>query len=83
MVETKAKRISKTVDFFSFHDSNPLLNKEKKISLLLLDLIDIVLSPTDTLLSIKYWSELNNVLQTMQELMFKNVNGTYVSQERT
>ena len=75
MIETKGIWVSNTIEFFPAKCSDPLINEEKQIGLLLDDLVSILSKPTRTIPSITYGSELNNALRTMQQLMCKYATG--------
>ena len=75
MLESKAVRVSNTVEFFPVACQDPILSDGERISMLLADLISIVSKPTRTIASIRYGTELNDALRTMQQLMCKNKLG--------
>lgn len=66
VVETKGIQVSNTVEFFLQKCSDPMINEEKQIGLLLDNLVSILSKPTRMIPSITYGSELNNALHTMQ-----------------
>jgi hypothetical protein len=75
MLESKAVRISNTVEFFPVACQDPLLSDGDQISMLITDLINIVSKLTRTIASIRYGTKLNNALRTMQHLMCKTELG--------
>ena len=75
MQETKSIRVSNTVGFFPPQSSDPLINEETQISLILDDLVSILSKLTRTIPSIMYGSKLNDALRTMQQLMCKDATG--------
>jgi hypothetical protein len=75
MLESKAVRISNTVEFLSAACQDPLLSDSDHISMLITDLINIVSKPTRTIASIHYGTELDDALRTMKHLMCKTKLG--------
>ena len=75
MVESRVIRVSNTVEFFPKETRNPLLNEEQQIGLLLDDLVTVLSRPARTIPSIRYGSELNDAVRTMQRLMCKDDKG--------
>ena len=75
MLKSKAVRISNTVEFFPVACQDPLLSDGDRISMLITDMINIVSKPTRTIASIRYGTELNDALRTMQHLMCKTELG--------
>ena len=75
MLKSKAVRISNTVEFFPVACQDPLLSDGDRISMLITDLINVVSRPTRTIASIRYGTELNDALRTMQHLMCKTELG--------